>query len=313
MDKYLVTSAPHVRNSATVLSQNLYFIFALLPCVICSVIFTGIDSLLLILVSVASAYVFDLLFSYLILGKFNYKDISSLLTGLTLGLVLPVKLPIYFALVASFIAVVLAKVVFGGEGKGCVDGVSLGVTVLAAIIAGFTTELCAYTAATGDLVESPLKLFAEGEFGAVPITSLILGNGGGLIGTTCIIAIVIGGVFLCCMKIIDWYMPLLSIVTFVITTLITKGQTQFLPELFAGSFVFVSFFIMPTRTGAPTIWISKFVYAIVFGLIVAFTRNAYVFGEAGVFLCVLLVNLLSPVLDWVFGLFYQGRRVKKYE
>lgn len=313
MDKFLVTSAPHIRNKATVLNQNYYFVFALLPCVVCSIVFTGIDGLLLLLVATASSYVFDILFSYIILHDFSFRDISSFVTGIVLGLVLPAKLPLYYVLVASFIAVVLVKVVFGGEGKDCVNGVALGVAVLAAILAGFATDLCAYTASTGELVESPLKLFAEGEFGAVPITSLILGNGGGLVGTTCIIAIVIGGVFLCVMKVVDWYMPVLSIATFVITILITKGETRFLPELFAGSFVFASFFMMPSRAGAPTIWISKFIYSIAFGLIVAFTRNAYIFGEAGVFLCVLLVNLISPVLDWIFGVFYQGRRAKKYE
>ena len=71
--------------------------------------------------------------------------------------------------------------------------------------------------------------------------------------------------------------------------------------------------MLPSHSSSPTIWASKSVYAIVFGVLVALTRSTYILGEAGIFLCLLLVNLLSPLLDWFFSVFYKGKGVKKYE
>jgi len=46
---------------------------------------------------------------------------------------------------------------------------------------------------------------------------------------------------------------------------------------------------------------------------VALTRQNYLFGEAGVVFCLVLANLISSALDSILGIFYHGRRVKKYE
>lgn len=313
MQKYLVSSTPHIKKSMNVQIQNLFILLSLLPCVVCSVIYYHFTALLILSVSVLSSFIFDIGFSYIILGSYSFKDISSIISGVLLGLLMPVQVPIYFVVIAAFIAVVISKVMFGGEGKELINGPALGVTVLAALVVGFTTSLCSYTNSAGILISSPLELFAENNHTAVPLLDLFLGSGGGLIGTTCIVACLVGGILLCVTGVYDFYIPVLSIITFVIFSLISKGTTAFLPELFSGSFIFVCFFMLPAHTSSPNLWISKAVYSILFGILVGITRQFYLFGEAGVLFCLLLCNFIAPFLDTIFSLLFMGRRSKKYE
>jgi len=71
--------------------------------------------------------------------------------------------------------------------------------------------------------------------------------------------------------------------------------------------------MLPSHSSSPTTWLSKSIYAIIFGVIVALTRTNYLMGEAGVFFCLLLVNLIAPMLDAVCSYMFRGRRTLKYE
>jgi len=309
---FIVSSTPHIKRNFSVLTQNLFMIIALLPSVMCAIFFYGLSAFVLLAISTACCYVFDMGFSYIVYGKYDHRDISSIITGMVLGLCMPVGIGVGYVVLGAFVSIFIAKILFGGEGKAILCEAALGVALLSGLLAGFSTTLCVNTV-MGEAISSPLEFFAKGDYTTVPILSLFLGYGGGLIGTTSALAAVVGGVFLCITMVYDFYIPVLSIISFVVTILITKGAAAFIPELFAGSFLFVSFFMLPTHSSSPTIWISKAFYAMIFGVLAALTRGSYIMGEAGIFLCLLLCNLLSPVLDALFGLFYRGRGIKKYE
>lgn len=313
MNKFVVSFAPHIKRNTSVITQNMFMILALLPSISLSIIFYGVDAFLIMLISTIACLVFDIAFSHIVFGKFDPRDISSVVTGLVLGLCMPIGINIGFVILASFISVFVAKILFGGQGKAIVNESALGVALLAGLLAGFSTSLVSYATSAGDAIVSPLEYFAEGNYTKVPILDLLLGKGGGLLGTSSAIASIIGGIILCATLVYDFYIPVFAIISFIVTILITKGATAFLPELFAGSFLFVTFFMLPSHSSSPTNWISKSVYAILFGVLVALTRGNYIFGEAGVFFCLLLVNLLAPVLDAVFGMLFCGRRTVKYE
>ena len=309
---YLVSSTPHIRRHISVELQYLFIILALLPCVVCSIIFYKFNALLILSVSILSCYVFDMFFSFMLLGHFSFKDFSSVITGIILGLIMPAQIPIYYVIIAGIVSVVIAKVMFGGQGKELVSAPSLGACVLASLVSGFTTTMCAYSILTHD-VASPLITFAEGEYGKIAILDLLLGNGGGLIGTTSAICCVVGGVFLCATRVYDYYIPVLAVVAFAIVIALTKGMGAVLPEMLTGSFLFACAFMLPSHSSSPALWPAKVVYAIGFGVMAAFVRTEYLFGETGVFFCLLMMNVLAPLLDLLASVFFRGRRVKKYE
>lgn len=313
MNKFIVSATPHIKRNFNVMTQNLFMILALLPSVICAIIFYGIPAFLILLVATVSCYVINLVFSYLVLSHLELKDISSVVTGLVLGLCMPVGINLGYVVLAAFVSIFVARIMFGGQGKSIINESALGVALLAGLIAGFSSSLCAYAAGDGTAIISPLEYFSRGDYTKVPILSLFLGSGGGLIGTTSAVAAIAGGIILSVTMVYDFYIPVLSVVSFIVVTILTKGVTAFVPELFAGSFLFVSCFMLPSHSSSPTTWVSKSLYAMIFGAIVALTRTTYLMDEAGVFFCLLLVNLIAPLLDAVCSYMFRGRRTRKYE
>ncbi|MBQ9789979.1 MAG: RnfABCDGE type electron transport complex subunit D [Clostridia bacterium] len=310
--KYLVSATPHIRRRMSVEIQYLILLLALVPSVVSSIIFHTFPALLILSVSILSCYVFDMFFSFIFLGHFSFRDFSSVITGLVLGLVMPVQIPIYFLIIASLISTLVAKVLFGGEGKELVHGAAFGACVISALVAGFGTTLVAYSGVVGEVL-SPLEIYAESGYGVVPILDLFLGNAGGMLGTTCAIASIVGFLILSISGVFDFYIPVLSIVAFVIVTIFTKGVEGILPELLTGSFLFVSVFMLPSHSSSPALWPAKAAYSVLFGALAAAVRVNYLFGEAGVLFCLLLMNILSPLLDMLASVFFRGRRAKKYE
>ncbi len=310
--RFLVSGTPHIRRHTSTEFQYLMIILALIPCVVASIVIHTFSALLILSVAVLACYVFDIVFSHIFLGHFSFRDFSSVITGMILGLVMPAKVPVFFVLIAAVIATLISKVLFGGEGKELVNPAGFGASVLAALVVGFGTTLVAYSSANGEIV-SPFVNFADGDYGTVPILDLFLGHGGGMIGTTCAIACIAGGVLLMATSVFDFYIPLLSIIAFVVTTVVTKGGAGVIPELLSGSFLFVSFFMLPSHSSSPALWPAKTIYAILFGILAGLVRESYLFGEAGVFFCLILMNIISPFLDMVLSILFRGRRSKKYE
>ena len=169
-----------------------------------------------------------------------------------------------------------------------------------------------YSSISGEVL-SPLINFAENSYTRVPLLDLLLGNGGGLIGTTSVIACIVGAILLSSTSVYDFYVPIISIASFVLAILFIKGGGGILPEVMSGSFIFASVYMLPAHSSSPALWPAKSFYAICFGVLCALVRSHYIFGEAGVFFCLLLVNLFAPLFDLFAGLFFRGRRVKKYE
>ena len=310
--KFLVSATPHLKRSMSAQAQSLVLICSLLLCGVFAISFYGLPALWIVLAGVASSYLFDMFFSYIFLGHFNFKDLTGVISGLVLSLIMPVGIPVYFVVIASLIAILFAKVMFGGQGKELVNGAALGACVLYCIVAGFGTTLFAASTVNG-AVASPLEVFASNGYSGISIVDLLMGQAGGAIGASCALCALVGGIIVCASGVFDYYIPIGAIVAFVITILFSKGANAILPELLSGSFLFVTFFMLPSHASHPALWPSKLVYCIGFGVLAAVMRQTYLFGEVGVFFCLLLVNILSPFLDMLVGMLYRGRRVKKYE
>ena len=176
MNKFLVSATPHIKLSFNLTWQNLFLILAMLPIVSAAIIFYKLPAFLIFVVAVACCYVFDVMFSYIVFGKFNFKDISSIPIGLMLGALMPVNISIFYVVLGAFVSIFVAKIMFGGLGKAVVNESALGAIVVAALVAGFTT-LCTYTADSGNVIISPLEYFSSGQYDQVPLLSLFLGSG----------------------------------------------------------------------------------------------------------------------------------------
>lgn len=298
-EKLFVSPAPHFTNKINTVMMMLAMLIAMVPCAVMGIINFGTKALWLILISVASSFVFDVLFGLLVRKKVFLNDFSSLVTGLMVALVLPVTVPYWLPVVASFLAIVIFKGCFGGLGRNIFNPTASARVILGFLMAGLSLSLFKGTA--GNSVLSPLEYYLVNDYSSVPIRSLFFGTAPGAIGTVCSIAIIISGVCLMSFRITDYVMPCCALISFVVTVWIGDGAIAILPFMFSGSFLFVTMFMLPDPTTSPcSIW-GRFIYGLLFGLFAGLFRVTDVLGETSVFVAILMVNLLSPLLDKIFA------------
>jgi len=298
-NKLLVTPTPHITKQSSTNILMFAMIAALVPTAVSGVITFGVRALYIILISIASSYLFDILFNYLKVKKFNFLDASSLVTGFVLALIMPVSIPLYVPIIASFIAIVIFKGCFGGIGKNIFNPSAAARVILGFIFAGLSVSMFSGIALSG--AASPLSYYEVGDYSSITIHSLFFGTAPGAIGTVSMICILISGILLMCFRVTDFIIPVCSILTFIITTWIGQGAIAIVPYLFSGSFMFATMFMITDPTSSPnTVW-GKLICGLFFGFIAGLFRVNFILGETSVFVAVLIVNLISPLLDKIFA------------
>ena len=297
--KLLVGPAPHRTSSYTTNSMMYAMLIALIPTAISGVINFGVKALILILISVGSAYLFEIIFKVFNKNKINWVDLSSVVTGLMTALILPVNIPVYLPIIANFIAIIIFKLSFGGLGRNIINPAAGARMVLTFIFSGLV--LAWFVGGKMDAnTMSPLNYYMFGDYSSITLRSLFFGTAPGAIGTVSIFCVLIAGILLMVFKITDFAMPVGSIIAFTITVWLGKGAVAIIPYLFSGSFLFVTLFMLVDPTTSPRNLYAKLVYAVLFGLFAALFRVYFIMGESSVFIALVMVNLLSPILDKIF-------------
>lgn len=299
-NKLTVAPSPHINNYLSTSIMMFAVLVALVPAATSGVINFGIRALYIILIAMGSAYVFDIAFNYLMNRRVVWTDFSSLVTGLITALILPVKAPLYFPVIASFLAIVIFKGCFGGLGKNIFNPSAAARVILGLIFSGLSISLFTGVGPIENAM-SPLSYYMLGDYSSIPIRSLFFGTAPGAIGTVSMICILIAGVVLMLFSITDFIIPICSLVGFIATAWIGKGAISIIPFLFSGSFMFVTMFMITDPTTSPLTQWGKLFYGLIFGVVAGLFRVYYVLGETGVFVAVLIANLLAPLLDKIFA------------
>ena len=110
-----VTGSPQFHDSATTANIMWAVTACLVPAAAWGVYVFGLSALVVLLVSVASCVVFELLLAK-IFNRFTIGDGSAVLTGLLIGMNMPPALPLYIPVAASAFAIGVVKWTFGGLG-----------------------------------------------------------------------------------------------------------------------------------------------------------------------------------------------------
>ena len=97
--------------------------------------------------------------------------------------------------------------------------------------------------------------------------------------------------------VLDWKIPVVSILSYFVVAYFTVGVEPAVLNLFSGSFVFVSVFMMTDPNTSPNSVIGKVVYSVAFGALSAFVWNLGYLGEDTVFVVALFVGLFVPAMD----------------
>lgn len=292
-EKFYISSSPHIHSKNSTQRIMLDVIISLLPALIAGTIIFGTSALLVVAVCIASCVALEWAFNAIIKKPQTISDLSAAVTGLLLGLNLPATTPIWQCIIGSVFAIIIVKCVFGGIGKNIVNpAVSARVfmTVAFASLAAPAFPLDSTSSAT------PLVELSEGA--SLSAADLFLGNYGGAIGETCTLALLIGGIYLICRRVITWHIPVVFIGTvFVLSLLYGDMSVNFaLAQILSGG-LFIGAIFMATDyvTSPATAW-GKVIFAVFAGLITCMIRFYGNYPE-GVSFAILLANILDPYID----------------
>jgi len=289
-----VSSNPHIRTKLSTSMIMLAVVIALLPTSIFGVFNFGLNALFLILVTVASTVLTELIFEVCMKKKVTISDFSAVVTGLLLALNLPPNAPLWVGAIGGVFAILVVKMLFGGLGQNFMNPALAARCFLLisfpAIMTDFTCD--AYTGAT------PLTAMKAGE--SVNIHDMIIGKIPGTIGETSMIAIVIGACFLLLLGVIDLRIPGTYIVTFVIFIGLFGGEgfsyTYIASHLAGGGLMLGAFFMATDYVTRPITKVGQYVFGILLGLLTGIFR-VFGSGAEGVSYAIIICNLLVPLIE----------------
>ncbi|CEO89259.1 RnfABCDGE type electron transport complex subunit D [Syntrophaceticus schinkii] len=308
--KMIVSSSPHMFADVSISKIMWTVVIALLPAVIFAVYYFGMPALQTLAVGSLSAVVFEAITQKILKKKITVTDGSAFLCGLLLAMCLPPAVPFFVPIVGSFIAIVVAKHSMGGLGYNIFNPAHIG---RAALMVSWPVLMTTWTKVTTpiDTVTSatPLNILKLQGYDALINTygsqaglykSLFLGLRNGCIGETCVILLVLGGLFLIYKRYIDWVMPVAMIGTVGILTWLF-GTNGFLTgdpifHMMAGGLILGAFFMATDMVTTPITRKGKIIFAVSAGALTVLIRLVGGYPE-GVCYSILLMNCVTPLID----------------
>ncbi len=292
-NKLIVTAAPHITSADSTQKIMGRVCLALVPTLIASVIIFGANALILTVVTVAACVFFEWAYCKMMHREVPIEDLSAVVTGLLLAFNMPATLPWWMAIVGAFIAIVIIKQLFGGLGFNFANPAIVGRIALAV---GFASRMAAYPLPITkvDALASATPLAVAGELGAGDYVTLLLGNHGGVLGETCAITILIGGIYLIATKVISPVIPVTYLATVAVLSL-CFGMDPIV-QLLSGGLMLGAFFMATDYVTSPTTDKGKLVAGIFLGVVTMLIRKFGTMNE-GVSFAILLMNLITPYIE----------------
>jgi len=320
LDAVRVAPSPHLSDVLTTRRMMVDVIIALVPAIAVAVWifrwYAVVQVGLCVLVCLATEAAFCLMRR----KPTSVGDYSAVVTGLILGLSLPWSAPWYIAVIGSVAAIGLGKAVFGGLGCNLFNPAMVG---RAFVMLSFARELgaSAYVDAQSKLEiltqATPLSLakqfaaqLAEGKVdaelvraqlqSAESIWNLLAGWVNGSLGETSAVALLIGGLYLCCRRVAAWQIPVgifAAVLLFAELGYWTNVTLlNSLHHMAAGSLLFGAFFIATDPVSSPLTGMGRFIFGLGIGLAVVVIRLFSGYPEGFMF-AVLLMNATVPLIN----------------
>ena len=296
---YNVSVSPHVREQSTTQSIMRDVIIALLPILAFGVYHFGIGALQVIIISVVTCVIGEILFDLAVKKPVTVFDGSAVVTGLILAINLPATAIWWMPVLGGLFAIVAVKMLFGGLGQNFMNPALAARCFLLISFSGRMTDF------TMDGVSSATPLAAM-KAGELPdLLSLVLGFHGGCIGEVSALAIFAGGIYLIVKKVISVRIPLtyiLSTAAFILLINLINGDdistNYLLAQVLSGGLLVGAFFMATDYATSPITPKGQLLYGILLGLFTALFRTVGSSAE-GVSYAIIICNLLVPLIETI--------------
>lgn len=259
-------------------------------------------------------------------------DWSAVITGILIACNMPVAAPLWMVAVASFFAIAVAKWTFGGLGNNFINPALAG---RAFLMASYPAQMTGSVFTEGSsLGKVPELLYGftgaggvDGITEATPLAAikmamengvdvqnfqtafqpLFMGNVGGCLGETSVLAILIGAVYLLYRRVIGFTIPVIYISTVFLLFLLFNGVSGASPlssdaftiatfQILSGGLFFGAVFMATDMVTTPITIKGQAIFALGAGVLTFIIRKFGGYPE-GVSYSILLMNLLTPLID----------------
>lgn len=316
-----VSGSPHVHSNESTRCIMWRVNLALIPMLLVSIAFFGLNALLISLVSVVCCCLFQWLIEKWILKvPTTICDGSAVVTGLLLAFNVPATADmIWLVAIGALVAIGIGKMAFGGLGRNPFNPALVGrVFMLISFPVQMTTwpTVGKWFPMTTDTVSgaTPLGIIKEGltHEGATiqsviaandlpSLSEIFLGHMAGSMGEISALAILLGAIYLLCRKIITWHIP----VAFIGSAFVFSGilylcnPTQFLDPLttiLTGGIMLGACFMATDMVTSPMAKSGQLLFGFGCGLLTIIIRNWGAYPE-GVSFAILLMNAVTPLIN----------------
>jgi electron transport complex protein RnfD len=229
----------------------------------------GVKALYIVFATVLSAIITEAIIQRARSKRLTVSDGSAMVTGLIISLLLPIGVPVWIPVAGAVFAIAVVKHAFGGQGHNIFNPAVGGWIFL-------TMSWSAYTVVP-----------------AMVSTEVLFNPSAVKLGNISPVAFLLGGTYLLLKRVITWPAPF----GFIFTTILLStffGGTYYL----TGLFVLFAFFIITDPVTTPITWKGRALFGIGCGMLTAL-YSAYGSYEEGLALSVILMNSITPWLDWL--------------
>lgn len=293
---YTVSSSPHIKSNDSVQGIMRDVIIALIPATIAGIYFFGVKALLVTLISVLSCIAAEALWQKLTHRKITIGDLSAVVTGLLIAFNLPAAVPLWLPAVGGFFAIIIVKQFFGGIGQNIMNPA---LAARAFLLASWPVHMTNFTV-DGVSAATALGILKEGGGPLPSLMNIFIGNVGGCIGETSVVALLLGAAYLLYKRIISWHIPVTYIGSVFILTFVF-GRDGFMTgnalyEIFAGGLMLGAFFMATDYTTSPMTKKGQLVFGLGCGVLTSVIRLYGGYAE-GVSYSILIMSLFVPFID----------------
>jgi len=298
--RFLVSSSPHIRSGETTQRIMLDVIIALMPALLAGVFYFGLNALTLTAVAVAFAVATEAVMQKILGKPVTVNDLSAVVTGILIAFNVPVTLPLWMVAVGSIFAIAIAKQCFGGLGYNFINPA---LAARAMLLASWPVRMTGWVAPGADAVSTatPLAILKGGEAAgqALPgLWDMFIGNIGGCIGETSVLALIIGGAYLLYRRVISYRIPLVYIATVAVLSFLFGGfdADTMIYNILAGGLFLGAIFMATDYSTSPMSPKGQIIFAIGCGFLTSLIRFYGGYPE-GVSYSILIMNVATPLID----------------
>lgn len=325
----LSSSSPHVRDSDSIPKIMWTVNIAMIPALIMAFYFFGPKALWIIFLAVASAVLTEGIIYKFAKQPARIQDGSAVITGVLLAFNLPASAPWWMPVVGSVFAIAIVKALFGGLGNNILNPA---LAARAFLLASWPVEMTAswvapregtisgingITSATPlNLLKQSAKIIASPEsFEPSQVqaaqnaianlsstyTNLLIGNVGGCIGETSVIALLIGALIMFYRHAISWHIPFTYIGTVALFSWIFGGSEglftgNWIFHILSGGLILGAFYMATDMVSSPVSHKGQMIFGMGCGILTVTIRIWGGYPE-GVSYAIILMNLAVPLID----------------